>query len=667
MRVFNRSGKPASLSKPGCDDTETETETEASRSSIPWPSASSYFRSMASPSSSSSKPQPLPSPTKKAYEIDSTRSSSVPRKVDDPCHLAFANVHLESVHVKSSSVTGTVLVRNIAYEKQVAVRFTLDDWQTTSEVSGHHHVSLPRLPDDFLRSVSAAWTIGDLAASTSSWDRFTFTINLEDYALNLDQKTMWLVVRYSVPPDDGGCGEWWDNCSGGNYRIGFKAASGQIPKLPIPSPSLPIARSSSASAAGSFSHQKFHSYPHSGMFHPIASLPTLQRQRQIPHDDEADYAAHQAAVAQTTLSRLKKLNLRNYAAPIASPNVSPLSSRRPSVSVQPPTPSVSIQPPTPSPATTATTGSPDSLSNSSSSSSADTTPVSSPKTDFLGLGFVSIHDLEFGIEMGVGGMEFHDGAPATHVQDWNLNLSTSPPFSMLSGAMKHRHPPPPAASSQPESEQHHPATAPATIAATQNAPSHPPRRVRRPPSPPPRSSWVRSIGTLDDDEHTSSSEAETVKEEVRETEGVEKNRPPSPTSSSSSLYSSLQRPPMMKSSPLASLLDVIKEKSTSPGRHLHGSGSGSGSATTSSSSGSSSSDSDDEENDDGVIYTRSSPSPGSPRGRGVDPSTPTPTRSLTPIATQAQAQPQTDSVYQAFVKQWCFAHGGPGSPGVTVR
>ncbi|KAH9926476.1 uncharacterized protein B0H18DRAFT_1006295, partial [Fomitopsis serialis] len=141
VRVFSRSGKPASLSKPPGDETETETEAEnssMSQNSFPFPSLSSE--------------SPL-------HEIDTT--------------LTLPRTH-------SPALRGTVLVRNLHFEKRVAVRFTLDDWQTTSEVTCRHVVSLPSLPPPFPQEHR---TVGDLAAGIASgqvkadelrqgWDRF---------------------------------------------------------------------------------------------------------------------------------------------------------------------------------------------------------------------------------------------------------------------------------------------------------------------------------------------------------------------------------------------------------------------------------------------------------------------------------------------------------------
>lgn len=168
VRVFSRSGKPASLSKPPGEETETETEAEGS--SAPGPN-SFPFPSLSSAGSS------------ELYEIDPRpeRTSSVPVANPSP----YANVYLETLalpRTRPPALRGTVLVRNIAFEKRVAVRFTLDDWQTTSEVACRHVVSLPSLPPPFPH----AKTLGDLAASIASgqvrsqeeeencpsWDRF---------------------------------------------------------------------------------------------------------------------------------------------------------------------------------------------------------------------------------------------------------------------------------------------------------------------------------------------------------------------------------------------------------------------------------------------------------------------------------------------------------------
>ena len=237
VRVFNRSAKPASLSHPTAgDDTETETDSEfSSRTSFPFP------RFPTSP----------PPPATHSFQIDySTPGAtySIPAHNPPP----YANVHLESLHFppppspshhKAPFLTGTLLVRNVAYEKQVALRFTLDDWQTTSEVLARHVSSLSDLPLA-LAPRTPGDTVGALASSPHSWDRFAFTIRLEDYAHKLNERVLWIVARFTTP-----AGEWWDNNSGSNYRVGFR------PSSPPPTASAgPPKRAHALSAPGKYCH-----------------------------------------------------------------------------------------------------------------------------------------------------------------------------------------------------------------------------------------------------------------------------------------------------------------------------------------------------------------------------------------------------------------------------
>ncbi|CAL1694777.1 unnamed protein product [Somion occarium] len=225
VRVFNRSGKPASLSKPPGDDTETETEAENGPSSAP----SSYpFPSFADSS---------PLSQSILHEINQSPAATSP--VPQPNPSLSDNVFLETItlpRTRPPTLRGTVLVRNLAFEKTVAVRFTLDDWVTTSEVLCKHVVSLPGLPPPFPKEKkpdvdNASKIVNDVVDEEEepkrpAWDRFSFTIRLEDYELKLSERTLWLVVRYYVPSSYvGPGGEWWDNNEAKNYRVGFRRAS----------------------------------------------------------------------------------------------------------------------------------------------------------------------------------------------------------------------------------------------------------------------------------------------------------------------------------------------------------------------------------------------------------------------------------------------------------
>ncbi|KAG8986611.1 hypothetical protein FRB90_003884, partial [Tulasnella sp. 427] len=110
-------------------------------------------------------------------------------------------------------------------------------------LSCNYSASLPNIPPPFSSSSSPftpghsrSATISGLPTSGSSshlpisngkaesWDRFTFTIKLEDVERTLPNKRMFLVVKYQVPSQWGweSGGEWWDNNNGKNYEFGFK-------------------------------------------------------------------------------------------------------------------------------------------------------------------------------------------------------------------------------------------------------------------------------------------------------------------------------------------------------------------------------------------------------------------------------------------------------------
>ena len=57
------------------------------------------------------------------------------------------------------------------------------------------------------------------AAALPTWDRFSFTIRLEDRAYKPQGRTFWLVGRYST--EEGGS-EWRDNNLGKDYKVAFK-------------------------------------------------------------------------------------------------------------------------------------------------------------------------------------------------------------------------------------------------------------------------------------------------------------------------------------------------------------------------------------------------------------------------------------------------------------
>ncbi|KAI1790957.1 hypothetical protein LXA43DRAFT_457255 [Ganoderma leucocontextum] len=317
IRVFNRTGKPASLSKPPGEETETETEAESS--SYPFPVLST------SPIACTASATLL-------HEIDTSveRTSPVPKLNPSP----YANVFLETLalpRTRPPTLRGTVLVRNIAFEKVIAVRFTLDEWQTTSEVMCKHVVSLPGLPPPFPRPRTLGDVAGNIATGQPAeddhkeglgptWDRFSFTIRLEDYEAKLSERTLFLVVRYNP----GGGGEWWDNNDGANYRTGFR----RVAASPLPSPAIGVAHSQQRTFSAP---STLKTTPTTGSVSPYAPptrqlaptspqltrsisspLPALGRDR-----SEREKMSERGLGSPTAAYLSKKLSFSNYVAPSA--------------------------------------------------------------------------------------------------------------------------------------------------------------------------------------------------------------------------------------------------------------------------------------------------------------------------------------------------------------
>jgi hypothetical protein len=131
------------------------------------------------------------------YSYDDVKGRPlVMHHIDVPTALPLAedtrDVAVESIDLIGTTVEGIVRVRNLTFEKWIAVRFTLDKWQTTSEVTARYKESL----------------------SDGTFDRFVFAIKLADVLSHAEEKTLYLTVRYSVAGR-----EIWDNNSGRNYQV----------------------------------------------------------------------------------------------------------------------------------------------------------------------------------------------------------------------------------------------------------------------------------------------------------------------------------------------------------------------------------------------------------------------------------------------------------------
>ncbi|KAF8753856.1 Carbohydrate/starch-binding module (family 21) [Rhizoctonia solani] len=203
VRTFDKGARPITVSGEynGADDTETETEPENGKG-YPFPQVSSTqaFVRLA-PTTSQLAFQPPP----QSY-----------------VHLQYLSLPA----IRPPRLHGTILVRNVAFGKTIVVRYTTDNWETASEINASYSSSLP--PGIVPGSIDA------------SWDKFTFTIKLDDIERSLPDRTLFCVVKY----DAHGVGEWWDNNQGQNYRVEFERpeSNGLVvaPPPPIKAPPAPL-------------------------------------------------------------------------------------------------------------------------------------------------------------------------------------------------------------------------------------------------------------------------------------------------------------------------------------------------------------------------------------------------------------------------------------------
>ncbi|KAF2100478.1 hypothetical protein NA57DRAFT_65008 [Rhizodiscina lignyota] len=124
------------------------------------------------------------------------KTSNFPR---DTFERKSMPIRVERIFLSSDnkSLVGTVAVANLAFNKLVVARFTLDYWKTTSEVVAEYNNDIRK------------------KQANDGCDRFNFNIKLADQA-NLETKTLLLCVRYNVNGQ-----EFWDNNSNMNYQVDF--------------------------------------------------------------------------------------------------------------------------------------------------------------------------------------------------------------------------------------------------------------------------------------------------------------------------------------------------------------------------------------------------------------------------------------------------------------
>ena len=138
---------------------------------------------------------PLESSTKREvpweWEIKTPNFPSIPDRRHQP-------VMVEKIFLSADRkfLVGSVIVKNWAFNKWVATRFTLDHWKTTSEVAAE-------FSHDIRKEIE------------EGCDRFVFNIKLADQT-NLEDKTLYFCVRYHVNGQ-----EFWDSNGMMNFQVEF--------------------------------------------------------------------------------------------------------------------------------------------------------------------------------------------------------------------------------------------------------------------------------------------------------------------------------------------------------------------------------------------------------------------------------------------------------------
>ncbi|KEI40945.1 carbohydrate-binding module family 21 protein [Mixia osmundae IAM 14324] len=181
VKLFLAQQRPTAVSRGGSPQ---ETETEEESEGFPFPSVGEV----------------LPG------SIKLITADFTPYKMPISAPNFHGDVRLETLTMAkdSRSLCGSIIVRNIAFNKRVVVRFTFDDWSTISEISADYAISL----------------------LDNQADRWTFHIKLSDILARIEEKKMQIALRYIV---DGR--ELWDNNGGSNYHVRFAKIAPPAPRV----------------------------------------------------------------------------------------------------------------------------------------------------------------------------------------------------------------------------------------------------------------------------------------------------------------------------------------------------------------------------------------------------------------------------------------------------
>ncbi|ORY03774.1 hypothetical protein K493DRAFT_334137 [Basidiobolus meristosporus CBS 931.73] len=130
-----------------------------------------------------------------------------------------------SLSEDKKSLVGSVQVANLAYHKNVSVRYTFDFWQSTEEVAA-----------SFKRPTAKEY------GNHIGVDEFSFSIDLKHKVsteLGSPKKTLFFAIKYVVNEQ-----EHWDNNDGMNYHVEFVLSKTKsLDPWDIPAPVVAISKS----------------------------------------------------------------------------------------------------------------------------------------------------------------------------------------------------------------------------------------------------------------------------------------------------------------------------------------------------------------------------------------------------------------------------------------
>ncbi|NWI86959.1 PPR3D phosphatase, partial [Pitta sordida] len=126
--------------------------------------------------------------------------------MDFSSRLQEQQVCLERVTSSDLGLSGTIQVRNVAFEKRVSVRYTFNQWQSLHEVCARWHRSIPE------------------GNGQEQVDVFTFFLPVPPFLLQLCSLVQF-AARYQVNGQ-----EYWDNNRGKNYTLTCRTHPLKVPR-----------------------------------------------------------------------------------------------------------------------------------------------------------------------------------------------------------------------------------------------------------------------------------------------------------------------------------------------------------------------------------------------------------------------------------------------------